>query len=76
MDAPATHPQLQAIFDLQYRASRNAIDVSFAMRRDRLLRMRNLLGKHAGELATAINADFGVRSRHLRNDGLEPMTTG
>jgi coniferyl-aldehyde dehydrogenase len=65
MDAQATHPQLQAIFDLQYRASRNAIDVSFAMRRDRLLRMRNLLGKHAGELAKAINADFGVRSRHL-----------
>ncbi len=65
-DNPATDTaSLQALFDAQYRASREQIDVPLTLRRDRLLRMRSLIVDNAGALAQAVQADFGVRSPQL-----------
>ncbi len=60
---PATG--LRALFDAQHRASRAQIDVPLALRRERLLRIRQLLDCHGAALASAVQADFGVRSPQL-----------
>ncbi len=57
--------QLRLLFDAQYRASRAQVDVSLALRRDRLLRIRALIDEHGAALAQAVQADFGVRSPQL-----------
>lgn len=57
--------RLRALFDAQHRASRAQGEVSLALRRDRLLRMRALLERHGSALAQAVHADFGVRSPQL-----------
>ena len=56
---------LRALFDTQHQASRAAIEVPEAVRRDRLLRMKALIDEHSAVLAQAIQADFGVRSPQL-----------
>ena len=56
---------LRPLFDAQYRASRAQIDVPLALRRDRLLRVQQLLDERGSALAAAVNADFGVRSARL-----------
>nr|WP_325346672.1 aldehyde dehydrogenase family protein [Xylophilus sp.] len=53
---------LRDLFDLQFQASRRQIDVPLVVRRERLVRLRKLLGEHAPELSVAVEADFGVRS--------------
>ncbi len=56
---------LRALFDAQYAASREYVDVPLLVRRERLLRMQKLLHEHAPTLAAAVQADFGVRSPRL-----------
>ena len=56
---------LRSLFDAQHRASRAQVEVSLALRRDRLQRMRRLLDAHGPALALAVQADFGVRSPQL-----------
>jgi coniferyl-aldehyde dehydrogenase len=56
---------LRALFDAQHAASRVQVEVSLALRRDRLGRLRDLIETHAQALAEAVEADFGVRSRPL-----------
>lgn len=56
---------LQSLFDAQHRASRAQIDVPLALRRDRLLRMRELINANGEAFAAAVQADFGVRSPRL-----------
>ncbi len=63
--APPIHSDLKALFAAQHQASRAQIDVPFAVRCDRLLRMRVLLDEHGDALAQAVQADFGVRSLQL-----------
>ena len=58
-------PRLQSLFDAQHRASRAQADVSLAVRRERLLKIRTLLDTHGAALAQAVQADFGVRSPQL-----------
>jgi len=55
----------KALFAAQHLASRAQIDVPFAVRCDRLLRMRALLDEHGDALAQSVQADFGVRSLQL-----------
>jgi coniferyl-aldehyde dehydrogenase len=65
---PTPGPQtanLQSLFELQRRASRAQAEVPLALRRDRLLRIRQLLEQNGAALAAAVNADFGVRSPQL-----------
>ena len=52
------------VFQAQRQASRRALNVSAAVRRDRLQRLLALLRKHAGEFEVAISSDFGHRSAH------------
>ena len=56
---------LRALFDAQYAASREHVDVPLLLRRERLLRMQKLLHEHAPTLTAAVEADFGVRSPRL-----------
>ena len=56
---------LQILFDAQFQASRAQIEVPFAVRRDRLHRMRALIDTHGPAMADAVQADFGVRSTRL-----------
>jgi coniferyl-aldehyde dehydrogenase len=56
---------LRALFDAQHAASRAQTEPPLALRRDRLARIQNLLERHAGALAEAVEADFGVRSAQL-----------
>ena len=56
---------LEALFKAQHQASRAQIDVPYAVRSDRLLRMQALLNQHGDALARAVQADFGVRSLQL-----------
>ena len=56
---------LRTLFDAQYAASREHVDVPLLVRRERLLRMQKLLDAHAPTLAAAVQADFGVRSPRL-----------
>ncbi|VTU24627.1 coniferyl aldehyde dehydrogenase [Variovorax sp. PBL-E5] len=55
---------LQSLFDVQHRASRDA-ETPVALRRDRVLRVQRLLEAHGAALAAAVQADFGVRSAAL-----------
>ena len=62
---PCASTDLKALFAGQHQASRAQIDVPFALRCDRLRRMRALLDEHGDALARAVQADFGVRSLQL-----------
>ena len=62
---PCASTDLKALFAAQHQASRAQIDVPFALRCDRLRRMRALLDEHGDALARAAQADFGVRSLQL-----------
>lgn len=55
---------LTHIFERQRLRSRGVAPVTWALRADRLRRLRALLLAHRGALAAAISADFGHRSRH------------
>lgn len=61
---PQLTAELTRIFALQHAASRTAPSAPWAVRADRLKRLRQLLRDHRGALASAISADFGQRSRH------------
>lgn len=65
---------LQQAFDVQYQASRAHLQVSEAVRRDRLLRLQKLLNAHEEELIAAIQADYGIRSARL-TQATEIITT-
>jgi coniferyl-aldehyde dehydrogenase len=56
---------LRLAFNAQHAASRAQIDVPLAIRRERLLRIKAMLERHDKALATAVQADFGVRSAQL-----------
>ena len=56
---------LQDLFNAQYAASRQHIDVPLEIRRNRLLRMKTLITDHGAALAQAVQSDFGVRSQQL-----------
>ncbi len=56
---------MRALFDAQYHASRQQIEVPLPLRRDRIKRMRSLIEQHGPALAEAVQADFGVRSPQL-----------
>ena len=56
---------MRALFDAQFHASRQQIEVPLAERRDRIKRMRQLIEQHGPALAAAVQADFGVRSPQL-----------
>ena len=56
---------MRQIFEAQHQASRQAFEVSQAIRRDRLLRLRRLIDDHEADLAAAVQSDFGVRSAEL-----------
>ncbi len=58
------HGQAQAVLDAQRRAFMAELPVSLDARRDRLQRLMHLLIDHQEALCTAVEADFGVRSRH------------
>ena len=61
-----THPaDVRQLFDLQFRASREQVDVPLLVRRERLLRLGKMLHEHGPVLAAAVQADFGVRSPRL-----------
>jgi coniferyl-aldehyde dehydrogenase len=53
------------LFDAQFHASRQQIEVPLPLRRDRMRRMRSLIEHNAPALADAVQADFGVRSPQL-----------
>ena len=61
-DVPA---ELLALFDAAHRASRAAVAVPLAERRDRLARVQRLLDEHTPTLSAAIDADFSVRGERL-----------
>ena len=65
MTQTSTAANLRDLFNAQYAASRQHIDVPLPVRRDRLLRMRALINNHGTALAQAVQADFGVRSLQL-----------
>lgn len=65
MNTSSSNSSLRGLFDTQHRASRAQIDVPLELRRDRLLRVRRLIDQHGADLAAAVEADFGVRSRQL-----------
>jgi coniferyl-aldehyde dehydrogenase len=56
---------MRALFDAQFHASRQQIEVPLSLRRDRMQRMRQLIDQHSVALAEAVQADFGVRSLQL-----------
>lgn len=58
-------PSLLSLFEEQYSASRAEPEVSLALRRDRVRRVRTLIDTHGADLADAVQADFGVRSPQL-----------
>ncbi len=55
---------LAPTFAAQRAASRALVPAPWAVRADRLRRLRQLLLDYRGDLAAAVNADFGQRSRH------------
>jgi coniferyl-aldehyde dehydrogenase len=57
--------EMRQFFDSQHLASRQAFEVSLAIRRDRLLRLQRLIDEHEADLAAAVQSDFGVRSAQL-----------
>lgn len=56
---------MRALFDAQFHASRQQIEVPLSERRDRINRVRQLIEQHGPALAAAVQADFGVRSPQL-----------
>jgi len=56
---------MRALFDAQFHASRQQIEVPLSLRRDRIKRIRELIDQHSAALAEAVQADFGVRSPQL-----------
>lgn len=56
--------EMSAIFAAQRDASRRVVATPWALRADRLRRLRQLLLDHRGALAAAISDDFGQRSPH------------
>jgi len=60
-----TSGAMRQFFDAQHQASRQAFEVSHAVRRDRLQRLQRLIDEHEADLAAAVLADFGVRSAQL-----------
>ena len=56
---------MRALFDVQFHASRQQIEVPLSERRDRISRVRQLIEQHGPALAAAVQADFGVRSPQL-----------
>ncbi len=56
---------LRALFDHLHRASRDHAAPTYAQRRDRLLRLQNLVQQHDAQLKAAVAADFGVRGPNL-----------
>jgi coniferyl-aldehyde dehydrogenase len=56
---------MRALFDAQFHASRQQIEVPLSKRRDRISRVRQLIEQHGPALAAAVQADFGVRSPQL-----------
>ncbi|MGV0625533.1 aldehyde dehydrogenase family protein [Mycolicibacter minnesotensis] len=65
----ASAPDLRAVLDAQQQAFRREGEVTVAVRRDRLKRLRSALTSHAEQLATAIDADFGTRARAVSLGG-------
>jgi coniferyl-aldehyde dehydrogenase len=64
MNAPTISPAIAAMesaFRDMQRAARGAVNVSSAVRKDRLRRLLALLTEHLGEFEAAVNADFGHR---------------
>jgi acyl-CoA reductase-like NAD-dependent aldehyde dehydrogenase len=57
-------PSLANIFEQQRERSRTEPPASWEVRSDRLRRLRGLLQENRSQLAAAISADFGQRSRH------------
>ena len=53
------------LFQAQHQASRQGLEVSQAVRRDRLQRLQALIDGHEADLAAAVQSDFGVRSAQL-----------
>ncbi|WP_295552316.1 aldehyde dehydrogenase family protein, partial [uncultured Pseudacidovorax sp.] len=56
---------LRSLFEAQRAASRSQPPADLALRRDRLQRLRALLGTDGPPLVRAVEADFGVRSATL-----------
>ena len=65
MLANTTIGAMGQLFEAQHRASRQALAVSQAVRRDRLERLQALIDEHEADLAAAVQSDFGVRSAQL-----------
>lgn len=65
MTQTSTTTNLRDLFNAQYTASRQQIDVPLDVRRNRLLRMKALIDDHGTALAQAVQTDFGVRSLQL-----------
>ncbi|WBU55723.1 coniferyl aldehyde dehydrogenase [Paracoccus sediminicola] len=62
--SPQTAEETRRLFELQYDASRDGSMPDYALRRDRLDRLRRMVVENDGDFITAINADFGNRSNH------------
>jgi len=65
MTQTSTATNLRDLFNAQYSASRQHIDVPLDVRRNRLLTMKALIDDHGKALAQAVQTDFGVRSLQL-----------
>jgi coniferyl-aldehyde dehydrogenase len=63
--APAADARMRTLIDLQKRANLIKGPPSAATRKDRLSRCINLLLAHQDDLVSAIQADFGARSRDM-----------
>jgi coniferyl-aldehyde dehydrogenase len=55
--------EARRLFELQHAASRHELPADLATRRDRLRRLRRLVGDNEAAFAQAISDDFGVRAR-------------
>ncbi|WP_454719702.1 MULTISPECIES: coniferyl aldehyde dehydrogenase [Cupriavidus] len=56
-------PEMSSVFGAMHAASRSDQAPAWAVRADRLRRLRRLVTDHRDEIAEAISADFGNRSR-------------
>ena len=56
-------PEMSSVFGAMHAASRSDQAPAWAVRADRLRRLRRLVTDHRDEIAAAISADFGNRSR-------------
>nr|WP_309224207.1 MULTISPECIES: aldehyde dehydrogenase family protein [unclassified Mycobacteroides] len=71
-----TTPSLDALLQAQKDAFLRDGAPDIATRRDRLVRLQDALTSHAEQLATAIDADFGTRSRAMSLAGDVMYTVG